>query len=74
MPAPGRIRLNGAGLRTFKRKVDAKGTVKLPLKPKGKALRSLNRRGRAKVKAKISFKPPYGTARTVTKRITLIRN
>ncbi len=70
----GRLNLSGKGLKSAKRRASAKGSVTLPLRAKGKALRSLRKNGMARVKARIKFSPDYGKARTVTKRITLIRN
>jgi hypothetical protein len=73
VPAPGSVTLTGRVLRKAKRSAKAEGTVKLPLRAKGKALGSLRRKGKAKVKAMVRFVPAYGKARTVTKSVTLIR-
>ncbi len=73
VPGPGRVSLVGGSLKSAKRRAKARGAVTLPLKAKGKALKTLRRKGRAKVKAKVKFAPDYGTAKTVTKRVTLVR-
>jgi hypothetical protein len=56
---------------------DAKGKVKLPVRPSGKAKRRLTERGRAKVEAEVTYTPTGGdpnvVANTDTKALKLIK-
>jgi hypothetical protein len=58
-------------------RADAKGKVKLPVRPSGKAKRRLTERGRAKVEAEVTYTPtgagPNIVANADTKALKLIK-
>lgn len=74
VPAAGTVVLVGSKqLRGARRKVGAAGTVKLPLRPKGKAKRQLARRGRARITVRVRFAPKGGGSHhTKTRKVTLV--
>lgn len=74
VPAAGTLTLAGKNLAKAKRKAKRPKTLKVPLKPKGKAKGLLTEEGKAKVKAKVTFKPASGAAVTKSKSITLKKN
>ena len=53
--------------------VEAAGTEKLLVKPKGKAKKKLNEKGKAKVKAEVTYTPDGGEPNTESKKIKLIK-
>ncbi len=77
IPGGGTLTASGNGI--VKAKKSAKNakkpkTLKLTIKPKGKAKKLLAEEGTAKVSAKITFKPTSGAPVTKTKKITLKQN
>jgi hypothetical protein len=54
-------------------RAEVAGTVKLPIKPKGKAKKKLNDKGKAKVKANVTYTPDGGTPNTEDKKIKLVK-
>jgi hypothetical protein len=87
VPGPGTLTLNGQGVKAktasgsgARTSVDAAGTVKLAIRPKGKVKRKLLRRHRARVRIKVTFTPntpppdhPAGVPRTQNLGVKLIR-
>ena len=74
VPAAGTLTVSGKNVARAKRKAKAAKTLKVPIKPKGKAKSLLSEDGKAKVKAKVTFKPASGAAVTKSKSITLKKN
>lgn len=77
IPGAGALTITGNGV--VKAKKSAKSlkkpkTLKLTIKPKGKAKKLLAEEGTAKVGIKVTFKPSSGIAVTKTKKITLKQN
>ncbi len=73
LPSTGKLSLSGKGARSVNLKVKKPSTLKLTIKPTGRARKSLARNGKAKVKAKFKFKPEGGKAKTATRTVKLIR-
>lgn len=71
VPGAGKLVLRGKGLKKATRAARRAGTVKLPLKPVGKARRKLLATGKAKLKAKVTFTPSGGSPLTRTRSLTL---
>jgi subtilisin-like proprotein convertase family protein len=71
----GQLTLRGKGVKSASaskaKAVAGPGTVKLPVRPKGKTRKKLNSTGKAAVKVKLTFTPTGGTPRTQTKKIKL---
>jgi large repetitive protein len=71
----GQVTLSGKGVKTASASksvaVGGPGTVKLPVRPKGKTRSKLNSTGKATVKVKITFTPTGGTSSVQTKKIKL---
>ena len=82
VPGPGKISLTGKGVKKQRpvgravasKKVATAGKVKLLVKPKGKVKSKLAQTGKAKVKVKVTFTPTFGTAKSSTKRVKLVKN
>jgi hypothetical protein len=82
VPGAGKLALTGKGIKTQRaagravasKNVAAAGKVKLLVKAKGKAKSKLAKTGKAKVKAKITFTPTFGTAKSSTKRVKLVKS
>jgi hypothetical protein len=55
------------------KRAPSEGSVKLAVKPKGKAKDKLADRGKAKVNAEVTYTPDGGDQRTKSKRIKLTR-
>ena len=71
VPGPGTLSLTGNGLKTQRpggaaasRAVNAAGTVKPLVKPKGKTKHKLSKKGKAKVKVSVTYTPTGGNAAT----------
>ena len=74
VPGPGELELaKTRKVRGAETRALSEESVKLPVKPKGKAKKRLGRRGRAKVKAKVTFAPEEGEGGTQTKPLKLIK-
>jgi len=73
VPSAGKVTVSGKKVVRAKRTSKASGakTLKVPIKPKGKAKLQLAEIGSAKVKAKVTYKPANGAAVTKSKAITL---
>jgi methionine-rich copper-binding protein CopC len=73
VPSAGTATVAGKQVARAKRKSKATGakTLKLPVKPKGKAKLLLAETGSAKLKAKVTYKPSSGAPVTRSKAITL---
>jgi len=81
VPGAGKLALTGKGVKTQRpagqaiasKNVAAAGKVKLLVKAKGKAKSKLAKTGKAKVKVKVTFTPTFGTAKSSTKRVKLVK-
>jgi hypothetical protein len=78
VPRPGDLELaNTTQVKGAKRRAEAKGKAKLPVRPRGKAKQKLKAKGKAKVVAEVSYTPTGGNSTIVgntdTKALTLIR-
>jgi hypothetical protein len=71
VPTAGALTVSGKGIVKGKRKVKAPKTLKVPIKPKGKAKTLLGKDGKARVKAKITFKPTGAAAVIKSRSIVL---
>ncbi|MFL5872799.1 MAG: hypothetical protein ACJ75T_04885 [Solirubrobacterales bacterium] len=77
IPGAGTLTASGKGIAKSQKKaknLKKPKTLKLTIKPKGKAKKLLAEEGTAKVSVKVTFKPSSGVAVTKTKRITLKQN
>jgi virginiamycin B lyase len=71
---PGRLELvKTTKVKRAEQTVEAAGTHKLLVKPKGKAKRRLNGKGKATVKASVTYTPTGGSPQTERKRIKLVK-
>jgi hypothetical protein len=73
LPDAGTLAISGKGLKTKTRQVADNGMVKLPVIPKGKTKRNERRTGKAKVKAKITYTPTGNAAKTLKKKLKLLK-
>jgi hypothetical protein len=55
------------------RRVEAARSLKVTIKPRGRALARLRHRGKTKVRARVTFAPDAGAASTLQRRVTLKR-
>lgn len=74
VPGPGALKAR-AGRRMAARAPKPKraGTVKVAIRAKGKGVRALNRSGKLTAKLRLTFRPTGGVARTVTRKVTLLK-
>jgi hypothetical protein len=71
-PGPGELELaQTTKVKGDEETVEAAGTEKLSIKPKGKAKKKLNAKGKAKVKAEVTYTPDGGSPNTDTKTVKL---
>jgi hypothetical protein len=78
LPGSGELELaNTTQVRGAKRRAEAKGKAKLPVRPSGEAKQRLNAKGKAQVKAEVSYTPTGGdpniVASTLTNTVKLIK-
>jgi Zn ribbon nucleic-acid-binding protein len=78
VPRPGELELaNTTQVKGAKRRAEAKGKAKLPVRPRGNARKKLKAKGKANVKAKVTYTPRGGdpniVASTDTKVLRLIK-
>jgi virginiamycin B lyase len=76
VPGPGELELaNSTEVKGAKKRAEAKGKEKLPVRAKGKTKKTLKRKGKAKVKAEVTYSPEGGNpnmvANTLTKTVKL---
>ena len=71
VPGPGSLSLRGKGIRGQRKAVRAAGTVKLVVRPTGKAKRKLARTGKLTVRVAVTYRPSGGAPATKTKQIRL---
>jgi len=72
VPRAGAVEL--AASKTVKgaaKRAEGEGSVKLPIKPKGKSKKKLNKRGKANVKAEVTYTPDGGAASTQATSVKL---
>jgi hypothetical protein len=74
VPAAGTLTVAGRKVAKAKRQAKGVKTLKVPIKPKGKAKGLLTETGKAKVKAKVTYKPSSGASVSKSKAITLKKN
>jgi DNA-binding beta-propeller fold protein YncE len=72
-PVAGEFFLAGKGIKRTSSRLAAAGTVSLPVQLVGMPSRRLMRTGRCKVGALVTFTPYGGTARTETRKLTLVK-
>ena len=73
VPGPGSLSLRGKGIKRQRKAVRAAGTVRLTVRPTGKAKRKLARTGKLTVKVAVTYRPSGGSPATKTKKIRLRR-
>jgi hypothetical protein len=71
LPGAGQFTLSGKGVKKVTRSAKGAATLKLPVKPVGKAKKVLRANGKLKVNLKLKFVPTGGTAATKSKKATL---
>ena len=67
----GLLTLSGKNVKRTVLKAGARGTVLMPIVPKGKAVRQLGRRGRAKVAIAVSLAGADGQKANASRKLTL---
>lgn len=74
LPGPGKVVLAGPKLKRVVRRVEAKATIRLQVRVRGKRnLRQLNRRGRIRPRLRVTYTPTGGTSRTRQRQVTLVK-
>ncbi|HEY2714816.1 MAG TPA: hypothetical protein VGI73_01190 [Solirubrobacterales bacterium] len=73
VPGPGRLTLRGDGLYPVERGLAAAASLQLPVHLIGKSRRALLAVGQRETTAKVTFTPNGGTARTETRKLTLVK-
>jgi hypothetical protein len=73
LPAAGTVTIRGKGLKTKTRRVTGAAKVKLPVLAKGKKRKGLNRKGKAKIKGKVTYSPIGNAAKTLKKKLKLLK-
>ena len=72
LPGPGSLELAATKtVRGTTKRVPGEGTLKLQIKPRGKAKRKLQRTGKTTVRPKVTFSPAGGEPNTESKRVKL---
>jgi hypothetical protein len=71
VPGPGNLVVRGKQVKRVRVGPQAAGTVRLPIRSRGKARRGLNREGKARVLASVTYTPVNGGPNTRAKRIKL---
>ncbi len=74
LPAAGRLRVSGSGLKTTSRSIARVGSVTITVSLTSRGRRSLSRARTLKVKARVVFAPSDGKASTVTVPLTFRAN
>jgi hypothetical protein len=73
LPDAGTVTINGKGLKTKTRNVTGAAKVKLPVIAKGKKRGQLSRSGKAKLKAKITYNATGNAAKTLKRKLKLLK-
>jgi hypothetical protein len=73
LPDAGSVTITGKGLKTKTRQVTGAPKVKLPVIAKGKKRKALNRSGKAKFKAKVTYSPTGNVAKTLKRKLKLLK-
>jgi hypothetical protein len=71
VPDAGILTLRGRGVRSLQREPQSARTLRIPIKPRGKAKGRLGRTGKARVSARLKYKPLPGMPVTVRKALAL---
>ena len=71
VPGRGTLVAFAKGIKRTQKTVAARGSVKLPVIPKGKLAKRLKKNGKARVTVKVTYTPTDGNPRTKHKKITL---
>ena len=75
MPNPGTLTVSGGGVRKAGArkavKVTTAGTVKLPIRAKGKKRKHLNSKGAVKLRPTVTYTPTDGATRSASLRVRL---
>jgi hypothetical protein len=72
-PDAGTVTIKGNGLKSKTRKVTGAAKVKLPVIAKGKKRKGLNASGKAKIKAKVTYSPTGNVAKTLKRKLKLLK-
>jgi hypothetical protein len=72
-PRSGAFTLGGGGVVAFHTPSQTFGLVRVPIVPKGAAAAQLRRTGRSRVTLRLRFRTEGGVAKTVVRRVTLLR-
>src|SRR5262249_27956401 len=73
LPDAGTLTIKGKGLKTKTTNVHDNGKVKLKVIPKGSKKGQLNSSGVAKIKAKITYSPTGNLAKTLKRKLKLLK-
>jgi hypothetical protein len=73
VPGPGRVILNGRGVRRLARRARRAMRVRLPIKPKVRLRHFVKRHGKGRIRVEVTFRPVGGESRTIEKVIVLKR-
>ncbi len=73
VPGPGRVILEGRGVRRLARSAPRAKLVRLPVKPKVRLRHFLKRYGKGRIRVEVTFRPVGGVPRTLEKVIVLRR-
>jgi Bacterial Ig domain len=74
VPGPGQLELDETKkVKGADKRAEGRGTVKLPVKPRGNAKEKLADKGKAKVKAEVTFTPDGGVPNTKTTTVGLAK-
>jgi hypothetical protein len=74
LPDAGSVTIKGKGLKTKTRKVTGAKKVKLPVIAKGNKRSALSRTGKAKIKAKITYNAAGNAAKTLKRKLKLLKS
>jgi DNA-binding beta-propeller fold protein YncE len=74
VPGPGRVKLEGVGVRALNATVPGAGRFLVPIGAAGHKLETLRRTGRASLRARVTYTPKRGDPRTRSKAVTLLKN
>ncbi len=73
LPDAGSVTIKGKGLKAKTRKVTGAAKVKLPVIAKGKKRKALNASGKAKIKAKVIYNASGNAAKTIKRKLKLLK-
>jgi Chlamydia polymorphic membrane protein (Chlamydia_PMP) repeat len=74
LPDAGSVTIKGKGLKTKTKQVTGGAKLKLPVIPKGSKKAQENATGQVKLKAKITYKPTGNAAKTLKRKLKLLKS